>query len=459
MDGSTSPHLVRTESSELAAASSSSERDIEFSDTEAGTLSRHSLAFLVDATRLLANSLDLETTLATVARLALPQLGAWCIVDLHEGGQMRRLAVVHPDPGHQEPADRLRTGWPPERGDPIGIPRVMQTRHVEVIPEVSDEMLVRVAKSPENLSILRRLEIGSVMTVPLVARGEVFGAITYLSSTRGDAFSDGDRVLAEDLGLRCAIAIDNARLYSEAKRAVRAREEILNVVSHDLRNPLSSIRMGADLLRDPAHERREEDRHWLEMISRSVGQMDRMIGDLLDLAQIDSGRFAVEPGDHDVAALLGEVEEAFAPLAAEKEIRLEFAAPAALPSVRMDHGQILRVLSNLVGNAVKFTPEGGTITVGADMHEGEVRFRVSDTGPGIPADQLPHVFERYWQARPGDRRGAGLGLAIIEGIVGAHRGRTWAESEVGKGATFSFTLPLDGPADRREGLIRARTVV
>jgi signal transduction histidine kinase len=412
-------------------------------DIEAGTLSRSSLAFLVGATRILANSLDLETTLATVARLALPHLGAWCIVDLCEGGRMRRLAIVHPDRNRRELEDQLRAGWPPEPGDLFGIPRVIQTRRAEVIPEISDEMLVRVAKSQENLEILRSLEIGSVMTVPLLARGEVLGAITYLSSGRGDAFSDDDRLLAEDLGHRCAIAIDNARLYHDAQRAIRAREEILGVVSHDLRNPLSSIRMGADLLLDTGQERREDDRHWLEHISRAAGQMERMIGDLLDYSQIDSGRFAVDPGDHDVAALLGEVEAAFAPLAVEKEIRLVCTAPNGFRSVRMDYGQILRVLSNLVGNAIKFTPAGGTITVSAEESESEVRFRVSDTGPGIPVDQLPHVFDRYWQARAGDRRGAGLGLAIARGIVEAHGGTIGVESEPGKGAVFTVTLPAE----------------
>jgi PAS domain S-box-containing protein len=182
------------------------------------------LSFLVEATRLLADSLDVETTLATVARLSLPHLGSWCMVDLMEAGHMRRLAIIHPDADKQALAEQLLEGWPPLRDDPLGVPSAMRTRRSQVVFPVTDEMLVAAARSPENLALLRALEIGSFMTIPLLARGEVLGAITYVSPNHGDSFTPRDLVLAEDLATRAAIAIDNSRLMRQAKRALAAAE-------------------------------------------------------------------------------------------------------------------------------------------------------------------------------------------------------------------------------------------
>jgi PAS domain S-box-containing protein len=182
------------------------------------------LSFLVEATRLLADSLDVETTLATVARLSLPHLGSWCMVDLMEADHMRRLAIIHPDPDKQALAEQLLEGWPPLRDDPLGVPSAMRTRRSQVVFPVTDEMLIAAARSAGNLALLRALEIGSFMTVPLLARGDVLGAITYVSPNHGDSFTELDLVLAEDLAARVATAIDNSRLMRQAERALAAAE-------------------------------------------------------------------------------------------------------------------------------------------------------------------------------------------------------------------------------------------
>ena len=182
------------------------------------------LSFLIEATRLLAGSLDVETTLATVARLSLPHLGSWCMVDLREGDHMRRLAIVHPNPRQQLLAEQLIEGWPPMRDDPLGVPSVMRTGRSEVVFPVTDEMLRAAARSKENLAILRALEIGSFMTIPMRARGEILGAITYVSPNHGDRFTHLDLVLGEDLAARVSIAIDNSRLMAESQRALAAAE-------------------------------------------------------------------------------------------------------------------------------------------------------------------------------------------------------------------------------------------
>ncbi|MEX2375449.1 MAG: ATP-binding protein [Dehalococcoidia bacterium] len=182
------------------------------------------LSFMLEATRLLATSLDLETTLRQVAKLSLPHLGSWGMVDLREGDQMRRIAIVHPDPKLQLIAEQLLEGWPPLRDDPLGVPSVMRTGRSEVVFPVTDQMLRNAARSEENLEILRALEIGSFMTIPMATRGEILGAITYVSPNHGDHFTGLDLVLGEDLAARAAIAIDNARLMRQSRQALVAAE-------------------------------------------------------------------------------------------------------------------------------------------------------------------------------------------------------------------------------------------
>lgn len=189
------------------------------------------LSFLVEATRLLADSLDVETTLATVARLSLPHLGSWCMVDLREGDHMRRLAIIHPDPEKQALAEQLLGGWPPLRDDALGIPSAMRTGRSQVVISVDDEMVVAAARSERNLALLRALEIGSFMTIPLAARGEVLGAITYVSPNHGDSFTPRDLALAEDLAARVAIAIDNSRLMRRAELSEERFSRIISIAA------------------------------------------------------------------------------------------------------------------------------------------------------------------------------------------------------------------------------------
>ncbi|HEX6306858.1 MAG TPA: HAMP domain-containing sensor histidine kinase [Longimicrobiales bacterium] len=230
-----------------------------------------------------------------------------------------------------------------------------------------------------------------------------------------------------------------ARLYDDAREAAAAREEVLKIVSHDLRNPLNTISMAAEMILeqpDPATRVRG-----VGVIRRASERMNRMVQDLLDVAKLETGRLAIEVEDVSVGSLIDEAVETLAPLAAERQLALASALPPELPHVCIDRGRILQVLSNLIGNAIKFTPPGGRITLHAQQDPGSVRFAVIDTGPGIPPDQMQRIFGRFWQARPSDRRGLGLGLTIAKSIIEAHGGRIGAESRPGEGTEFWFTLP------------------
>lgn len=231
------------------------------------------------------------------------------------------------------------------------------------------------------------------------------------------------------------------RLRRLAEDAVGTRDDVLSIVAHDLRNPLNAISMGASLLLDLPLSGEKRDEH-LRVVQRSAARMDRLIQDLLDAARIEAGRFSVQRGVLEVAPLIAEACETFAAPAAASQQQLSCKVRDGTPAISADGDRVLQLLRNLLSNALRHTPEGGSIMVRVEPAGDEVRFSVRDTGAGIPEEDLPHLFDRFWQARHTRRGGAGLGLAIARGIAEAHGGRIWVESEEGKGSTFIFLLPV-----------------
>jgi signal transduction histidine kinase len=234
-------------------------------------------------------------------------------------------------------------------------------------------------------------------------------------------------------------------LLTERERSDEAlshRDDFLGIVSHDLRDLLGGIVMSAAVLaeRAPASEGDDGVVVGTKRIQRYAARMNRLIGDLVDVASIDAGRLALTPALADGAALVVEAVDTFQAAAATKKISLEAATVERSLPAQFDHDRILQVLANLITNSIKFTPPGGSIRVRAERDGADVRFCVTDTGAGIPADMLESVFERFWQVGKNDRRGLGLGLYISKCIVEAHGGRVWVESTIGGGSTFCFTL-------------------
>ena len=274
------------------------------------------------------------------------------------------------------------------------------------------------------------------MAVPLIARGKLLGAFALLSSSQ--PFDAADVHLAQEIARRAAIAVENARLYRAAQRAVQARDDVLGVVVHDLRNPLGTILMSVDLLR---HGDLERERRATDAIERSATRMNRLIQDLLEVARAEAGVLTMEQANLSAAAVLSEAVQAQTEHASSRSLELRLDLAEGLPQLWADRDCLLQVFENLIGNALKFTEPGGFIIVGAAPREREVVFWVSDTGAGIADADQPHVFDRFWQGRRGRRHGAGLGLPIAKRIVEAHGGRIWFESSPGRGSTFSFTIP------------------
>jgi signal transduction histidine kinase len=342
--------------------------------------------FLSEASALMATTLDYRSVVAGVANLLIPRYADWCRIDLRESeGYIPAFTYAHP------------------ANDP--------------------------PTAPDNATV----------SVPLAARDIVLGTLTLVTLPGRARHAGHDRAFAEDLAHRLAMALDNALLYQRAERAIRIRDDVLAIVSHDLRSPLATI-----LLRAQSIQRHPDLDHIAQAIMRSARRMNRLIGDLLDASAINAGKLTLDVGDHDVRELVHEACEAFRAQADQSSIKLEEVSPEEPARVRCDRDRVLQVFSNLISNALKFTPGNGTVRVAATCTRNEMRGEVSDTGSGIPAEQLPHLFDRFWQAQ-GRRDTAGLGLYITRGILVAHGGDLAVESTVGKGSTFSFTLPLAEP--------------
>ena len=231
-----------------------------------------------------------------------------------------------------------------------------------------------------------------------------------------------------------------ARAAAEA--AVNARDEVLRIVAHDIGNALSAMKVHAMVLHRTLPDADSDAARRALAIRDMAQQVERLRQDLLDVAAIEAGRLSFEPNDISLGGVVDDVMGTVAAVAQERAIELCAAVPPGLPAVWADRERLGQVLANLVGNAVKFTPPGGRVAVEARDAGGEACVTVADTGPGIAADHLPNVFDRFWQARGTRRAGAGLGLAIARGIVEAHGGRIWVESEPGIGTRFYFTLPF-----------------
>jgi signal transduction histidine kinase len=254
----------------------------------------------------------------------------------------------------------------------------------------------------------------------------------------------------EQIKRQAAQLIENANLYEQERRArataeaaTRARENALAIVSHDLRNPLSTITMGATLMLEtmPDNEPNTRYRQTATRILRVAEQMGRLLNDLLEVSRMEAGQLSLERSPQASEVLLGQALELVQPLAAQRDQQVTVENNVAGLLVLCDASRISQVFSNLCGNAIKFTRPGGKITLGARRAHDMVQFSIADNGAGILAEQLPHVFEPYWKARTADREGVGLGLAIVKGIVEAHGGTIRVESS-GAGTTFTFTIPI-----------------
>ncbi|MBL8949658.1 MAG: response regulator [Myxococcaceae bacterium] len=405
--------------------------------------SRHSdadLELLADVGSVLAQPLHHADTLSAMTRLVVPALADLCFVDviLPDGATERVAASFASLDKQLELGDQLESTVALAAASPQA--RVIATRQPERAAQVSRETIDSMAPDA-GLEAMRRAGITSVMIVPLVARGRMLGALTFARTGASPSYTAEDLTFAEELGRRAAMHLDNARLLELHQRAIETRQELLALVSHDLKNPLSVITLNARALAGPPRA--------VERILHAAARMNGLVDDLLDAGSIESGHFSIEESRPvDAAAQVTSAVDALRSVAREKGVELELMLPA-IGAVRADPARLQQVLSNLLGNALKFTPAGGKVSVHARVEGGFVEVNVSDTGPGLASETLGHIFDRYWQAEKSRRGGAGLGLFIVQGLIDAMGGRVWAENLPTGGSRFTFTLPRTTEPVRR----------
>ena len=420
--------------------------------------SQRGAAFLAAESGRLAESLDEESTLVAMEHMALPHLGAWCIVDIFDAdGTMHRLAVVHPDPAKQNILESLEGRWVPHVDDPFGLPAVLRRGTAISIIDDVDAALANAAHDEEVYLALREIGAGPLLTMPLVVRDSFIGAVTFVSGRSGTPFTAEEVSLAEHLARQSAMALDRARAHGEAlslrevaESANTAKSAFLGMMSHELRTPLNAIGGYVDLIalgiRGPVTQEQRAD---LARIRTNQRHLMGLINDLLNLTKLGGGRLVYDirdiPAQDSLVAAIALVE----PLIGQKGLTLELVPCDLHVMARADHEKVVQILVNLLSNGIKFTPEGGRLTVDCIAAPDTVMLRVSDTGIGIPADKLDVIFDPFVQIKGdllGHEGGVGLGLSISRSLVRAMHGELTVESTLGEGACFTVTLPRSADA-------------
>ena len=426
-------------------------------DIEDQRRTTESLHFLAEASELLSSSLDYETTLASVARLAVPAIADWCAIDMLDAdGKLQRLTLVHGDPRKLRIANELRELYPP--GASVATIRVIESGHPEMFSDITDEMIDHAARDARHAQLLKSLGLKSGVVVPLLGREGPMGTITMISAESGHHYGAQELALAEDLARRAGAAVDNARLYREltqakdsAEAANAAKDQFLAVLSHELRTPLTPVLSTVQAIEsDP--DLPTGYRQSMEMIRRNVELEARLIDDLLDLTRVAKGKLELHPQAIDAhAGLRSALEICYDELRGKRQ-ELVLQLEAGEHFVRADSARLHQVFWNLIKNAIKFTPEGGRISIRtANELAGQLCIEVTDTGIGIEPQLLPEIFNAFEQGERSITRrfgGLGLGLAISKALVDMQCGTLEAKSAGrGQGSTFVVRLPVvEAPA-------------
>jgi PAS domain S-box-containing protein len=398
---------------------------------------------IASASAVLGSTLESAATIQNLAHLLVPRLADSCTIDLLENGALRRVAAAHRDPAKQRALEAFGSLGPLIHRE-AGAFKVARTREPELVPVVDDAWLRAAVRDEAHLAAARAYRARSAMSVPIVTNDKVLGVISLAIVDDSRRFDASDLATAQAIADRAASAIDNALLYEQTVHGRALRDEMLGVVSHDLRSPLCAIRLEAHALADKTSGHTQAQ---LVAIERAAAYADSLIKDLLSVAALESGHMPLARRAEPTPQLLREAIELQRLQAAEHSIALELFVDDATPDCDVDRYRMLQALGNLIDNAVKLTPPGGRVRVGARADGASVALSVSDTGPGIPPAALSHVFDRFWQVAETRRGDAGLGLAIAKGIVEAHGGSIDVDSVVGRGATFTIRVPAAGAND------------
>ena len=427
-------------------------------DIRARKRTEETLQFLAGASAALDRSLEYDETVRRLASLSVPRLADWVLLEvLDESGVLRPASVLHRDPAFEKTIVRLLEvlAAPARAEGARRVPSmpVRRTRATEILGEVT-------AADPRTGPLLQRLGLKAALAVPLRARGRVLGLLTLVSS--GRLYEERDLALAEDFANRGSMALDNARLYREAQESDRRKEEFLAVLAHELRNPLTPLLTCLELMRTGEADAASLVR-WREIMERQVRNLTRLVDDLLDVSRVTRGKIELRKEGVELATVVDRAVEVVRPLIQSRSIRLDVTIGKGL-TLQADPLRLEQILANLLHNAVKYTPEGGHVSVHGAREGRTISLRVEDDGLGIDPDLLPRLFELFMQ---GSRTsgGLGIGLTLVRTLVELHGGTVRASSAgSGTGSQFEVRLPVgtaeasDSPAIVKASAPRSGTM-
>lgn len=400
------------------------------------------LRFLSEASKLLASSLDYHTTLTHVTYLAVPHIADWCSVDMRTDEGIQQLAVAHVDPEKVQWAKELNRKNPPDPHARTGLPNVLRTGRAEFYPEISDALLVASARNEEHLALARAIGFSSVMIVPLLIQNEAIGAITFVTAESGRHYTQADLSMAEELASRAALAIQNARLYSEAQKAIGIRDDFISIASHELRTPITSLKMYTQVLQKQLSKKGETSfNHSLSRMDAQLNKLTGLISDLLNISKIELGRLEFQEEWFNLDEVVKEACEAVQQIATKHTIHIE---GSIVQPVWGDKDRIGQVVTNLLTNAIKYSPQAQKVVVRLQAEPDNALVSVQDFGIGIDSEHLNKIFTRFYRVSDPEEKtfpGLGIGLYLSYEIIKRHHGSVMVASKKGKGSVFSFSLP------------------
>jgi PAS domain S-box-containing protein len=402
------------------------------------------ITFLSEASKILSSSLDYKTTLHTVAKLAVPEIADWCTVDmLNTFGTLDAVAIAHKDPQKVAWARELRKTNPTDMNAPQGIAHVIKTGEGELYPLITDDMLVATAKNKKQLQLMRDVGFTSAIIVPITIEKKIIGAITFVTTETRRQYTQSDFAMAKELASRASLAIQNAKLYTEAKKAIDLRDDFISIASHELKTPITSLKAYTQVLQRHAQKSQERTtNNFLQKMDQQINNLTKLVRDLLDISKLENGKLEFQIEKFDLNELIKETIENVQHTTQKQTIIFE---GKINQPVTGDRFRIYQVLVNLLTNAIKYSAEAEKIIVRVKQEKNAAVVEVQDFGIGIDKEYQKNIFKRFYRIDNHLGRafpGLGIGLYISHEIIQRHGGNIYLDSKRGKGAIFSFTLPF-----------------
>lgn len=403
-------------------------------------------SFLNDVTATLLSTLDLGQLLEKMARISIPFLADGCMIDVIEGDHIVRHVTTHVDPQVELRMRRMQEMYPPQQGSPQPTARVIASGAAELLPVVDSAVIAEHTFNPEHAELIKSIGINSHLAIPLELRGKIIGVLNLLNTTQRPSFNPRDLQLAQDLGRRAAIAIDNARLYRDAREAIEQREEFISVASHELKTPLTSVKLQMDLanllVKRSVDGKIEPEfiTRMTEICKRQLDRLGRLVDDMLDVSRISSGKLAIVQKDTDLSEVTHDVLERFQEEFTAQGVELRILALEPV-LVHCDPLRMDQVITNLLSNALRYG-QGRPVELSLTHRDNMASLSVRDYGVGIGRSDQDRIFERFERVTaPHIISGLGLGLYITRQIVEQHQGEIRVDSSPGHGATFTVSIP------------------